>query len=77
MQLADRLQTMPISMFAMVRGMAGLTLAWEKAGETCAFSLLPVRTLLTLIRLVKTAGAAFMPPKTDAARPLLNWNAKS
>ncbi len=39
---------MPISLFAMIMGMGGLTLAWEKAVETYAFDPLIGRVLLAL-----------------------------
>ena len=39
---------MPVTLFAMVMGMAGLTLAWEKASETWPISLMVCRVLLAL-----------------------------
>ena len=50
MQLTDRLQHMPVALFAMVMGMAGLTLAWEKAGENWA-----IGAQLSLVLLVLTS----------------------
>ncbi len=46
MQTSNRLEHMPISFFAMVMGLAGLTLAWEKASEIYHFSSLIFSTLL-------------------------------
>ncbi len=46
MQTSNRLEHMPISFFAMVMGLAGLTLAWEKASEIYQFSSIIFSTLL-------------------------------
>ena len=46
MQIPNRLEHMPISFFAMVMGLAGLTLAWEKASEIYQFSSIIFSTLL-------------------------------
>ncbi len=48
MQVSRRLQHMPISFFAMVMGLSGLTLAWEKASELYSFSSLVYSALLLL-----------------------------
>lgn len=47
-QIENRLQYMPVSFFAMVMGMVGLTIAWEKASEIYQFSNLIYSTLLML-----------------------------
>ncbi len=46
MQTSNRLKDMPISFFGMVMGMAGLTIAWEKASEIYQFSVAIPHTLL-------------------------------
>lgn len=46
MHTSNRLQHMPISFFAMVMGMTGLTIAWEKASEIFHFSSAVSVTLL-------------------------------
>jgi len=46
MQTSNRLKNMPISFFGMVMGMAGLTIAWEKASEIYQFSVAIPQTLL-------------------------------
>ncbi len=46
MQPANRLQNMPISFFAMVMGLVGLTIAWEKASDLYHFSIAIYSTLL-------------------------------
>jgi len=46
--MTQRLQYMPVSMFAMVMGLTGLTLAWEKAGESFTFGISIFHGLLTL-----------------------------
>jgi len=48
MSISDRLQYMPVTLFTMVMGFAGLTLAWEKAGENWPLGLLVSRGLLAL-----------------------------
>ena len=58
MQASNRLQHMPISFFAMVMGLAGLTLAWEKASEIYLFNSVIFSTLLLqtiLVFIVLTA----------------------
>jgi len=47
-QIENRLQYMPISFFAMVMGMVGLTIAWEKASVIYQFSSMIYSTLLLL-----------------------------
>jgi len=54
MQTSNRLQYMPISFFAMVMGLAGLTLAWEKASEiyqfnSAIYSTLLVQSIITFV----------------------------
>ena len=46
MQTSNRLEHMPISFFAMVMGLAGLTLAWEKASEIYHYNSVIFSTLL-------------------------------
>ncbi len=46
MQMSNRLKDMPISFFGMVMGLAGLTIAWEKASEIYQFSVAIPHTLL-------------------------------
>lgn len=46
MQPSNRLQNMPISFFAMVMGLVGLTIAWEKASDLYQFSTAIYSTLL-------------------------------
>jgi tellurite resistance protein len=46
MQTTNRLKDMPITFFAMVMGLAGLTIAWEKASEIYHFSNAIYSTLL-------------------------------
>ncbi len=46
MQTSNRLKNMPISFFGMVMGLAGLTIAWEKASEIYQFSVAIPHTLL-------------------------------
>ncbi len=46
MQPSNRLQNMPISFFAMVMGLVGLTIAWEKASALYQFSTAIYCTLL-------------------------------
>lgn len=48
MPISDRLQYMPISMFAMVMGIAGLSLAWKQAGADLDFGTPISRILLVL-----------------------------
>jgi len=58
MQTNNRLQNMPISFFAMVMGLAGLTIAWEKASEMYHFNSVIHSTLLvqSIITFVILAG---------------------
>ena len=58
MQAQNRLQHMPISFFAMVMGLAGLTLAWEKASEIYHFNSVIFTTLLVQSILVFLVLAA-------------------
>ncbi len=46
MSSSNRIQNMPISFFAMVMGMVGLTIAWEKASDLYQFSSAIYTTLL-------------------------------
>ncbi len=46
MQPQNRLQNMPVTFFAMVMGLAGLTVAWEKAGQIHAVNSAIAATLL-------------------------------
>jgi tellurite resistance protein len=46
MQSTNRLQNMPVSFFTMVMGLAGLTIAWEKASEIYQFDVAIYSTLL-------------------------------
>jgi tellurite resistance protein len=55
MNTENRIQHMPISFFAMVMGMAGLTIGWEKASEIFHFSSLIYTTLLALTLILFTA----------------------
>lgn len=48
MQSSSRLQHMPISFFAMVMGLVGLTIAWEKASDLYQFSHVIASSLLVL-----------------------------
>ncbi len=48
MQNDNRLQNMPITFFAMVMGLAGLTLAWQKASELYHYHELTFDTLLVV-----------------------------
>ncbi len=52
MQKKDQLQYMPISLFAMVMGMGGLTIAWENAGEIFPLGMLVAHILLALSTLL-------------------------
>lgn len=54
MNTENRIQHMPISFFAMVMGMAGLTIGWEKASEIFHFSSIIYTTLLTLTLILFT-----------------------
>ena len=47
-QIENRIKYMPISFFAMVMGMVGLTIAWEKASAIYQFSSVIYSTLLLL-----------------------------
>jgi len=49
---ASRVQHFPISFFAMVMGLAGLTLAWEKGAVVLALAVRPTPYLLALTALV-------------------------
>ncbi len=46
MQNSNRLQNMPVSFFAMVMGLVGLTIAWKKASEIFQFNTAIHSTLL-------------------------------
>lgn len=46
MSLSNRLQYLPVSFFAMVMGLTGLTIAWEKASEIYQFNHAIFSTLL-------------------------------
>lgn len=46
MQNSNRLQNMPVSFFAMVMGLVGLTIAWEKASEIFQYNVAIYSTLL-------------------------------
>lgn len=48
MQTSNRLENFPISFFAMIMGLSGLTISWEKAVMLFQLSLSPVMTLLWL-----------------------------
>ncbi len=58
MKTENRLQHMPISFFAMVMGMAGLSIGWEKACEVFQFSnvIYNILLLLTLIIFMVLSG---------------------
>jgi tellurite resistance protein len=54
MKIENRLQHMPISFFAMVMGMAGLSIGWEKASEVFQFSAVIYNILLLLTLIIFT-----------------------
>lgn len=68
MQTENRLKYMPISFFAMVMGMTGLTIAWEKASEMYHFSELVYSGLLVQSVILFIILSAFYLYKSLAFR---------
>jgi tellurite resistance protein len=54
MKTENRLQYMPVSFFAMVMGMAGLSIGWEKASEIFQFNAVIYNILLLLTLIIFT-----------------------
>lgn len=67
---ASRLQHVPIGLFAMVLGIAGLGLAWRKAHETIGLTALPATVILGLAGAL-FAGSAILYGAKLARFPLL------
>lgn len=59
MNTENRLQHMPISFFAMVMGLAGLSIGWEKASKVYHFSSMIYSTILILALIISIAQVLY------------------